>query len=81
MKAFLIWIYNSRKMKIALGALIAVVIMRFGVSEEAAEMWADKILALAMVLIAGIAIEDGAEKLGGKKPDGTGNGNVGGDPS
>ena len=81
MKAFLVWIYNSRKMKIALGALIAVVIMRFGVSEEAAEMWADKILALAMVLIAGIAIEDGAEKLGGKKPDGTGNGNVGGDPS
>lgn len=59
---------KSRKFWLAVVALLAIVAIEgFGVPEEAANRIAEAIMAVIGVLIIGIAVEDSAKKLNGRK--------------
>ena len=61
---------KSRKFWIAVGdVLIVVLVKSLGLNPEAAEAIVGAAVALGMALIAGITIEDAAEKLGWHKKE------------
>jgi len=64
----LISLLRSRKFWLAAAAIgVVVAVNAFGIGEETAADWADKIVQVIMLLIAAIAGEDIATKLKGKK--------------
>jgi len=59
---------RSRKFWLAVAAVAVLVAVNvFGVGEETATAWADKIVEIVIFLICAIAVEDAATKLKGKK--------------
>lgn len=55
-------IFTSRKFWYAIGGIAVVIAVAKGVDESQAQAVADRVVAIVIALIAGVAVEDAAEK-------------------